>query len=516
MKRINLKKINFDNIRNKVNEFFLKHKLISMGIFTFALLACVTFLISYAYYKITDEEPIISTQIGEIPDIDIRILVEDRKDDGSAIKGKYIEYPYVPQAGYKYNAEESYCTNGSELKFSEADHNLTVDTEGIETCFAYFDSIANLDIVLNVEIEETDESGKGLQKYKRIDSTEMPAIGYTLASSKCTNNATVSYNLDENRFVILTDSKTVCDVRMDAIPADVILKLKVQEEMNSANYLEVEELSANQYYVLNNQTTCTNGATATIENQEVVVKTTKPTVCTVFLDLSAGPIPESAMITNANGNTLLNVTASKVGTPVNNWYYSVDNGLNYQPLNDGVVANYINNPLMVYGEDATGNKTSLIEVDKDNNYYYGGYFTAQDEVYEKTIEKEGYYYLQAWGASEDNNYNLGSYAEGYVYLKVNDKLYISVGKMPSGDTTIKLNNNADGYQLLSVGGANSNYIFAEGVALPDSGLNQNYYLNKGLTFNKYEIFEAINGTEETGHNGDGYVKVSYIGTTLEE
>lgn len=519
MKRINLKKINFDDLSKKIKEFLINHKIATISTLTIVLLACVTILISYAYYQVVKPQEILSSKVGEIPDFDIRILVEDRNSDGSAIKGKYIEYPYVPKAGYEYNSELSYCTNGSKLNYFEDTHSITVDTTGTELCFAYFDSIANLDIVLNVEIQDIDDFGQGLETYTKIESADMPAVGYTMASGECTNGATVSYNLDENRFIVLTDGKTVCNVRMDAIAADVVLKLKVQESKGSQNYIEVKELPTNQYYTLQ-RSECTTGAgTITFENQEIVVKATEKSACYAYFDITDGPIAESASIANiSNGKTSLNLASSATGTDINKWYYSLDDGDTFTELKEGTINEEVKDNVLVYGTDKDGQKSGLVELNPNNTYYYQGLYEASDEVAEKEIEASGYYYLQGWGASEDNSYNLGSYAEGYIYLNQGDKLYINVGSMPSNDTKIKVNRDDDRYAVLIAGGTSSSYVFNEDTKDFYPGttrLDQKYYLAKSYAYNKYDLFKSPSSMDEAGHAGDGYVKITYIGETLE-
>ena len=123
MIKINLKKINFDDILGKIKSFLIKHKLIVTSLSIVALLACVSFLISYAYFKVTEKDIIIGGTIGDIPDIDIRVMVEDRDNEGEAL-GTYSEYPYVPQAGYEFNRDLSYCAHGSELIYGD-DFSLT-------------------------------------------------------------------------------------------------------------------------------------------------------------------------------------------------------------------------------------------------------------------------------------------------------------------------------------------------------------------------------------------------------
>ena len=88
---INMKKINFAeiNLGKKIKDFIITHKVIVIGVATVFLLACVSFFVSFAYYQVTDKTPIIVSRVGEIPDIDVRIFVQNRGESGNALENNY-------------------------------------------------------------------------------------------------------------------------------------------------------------------------------------------------------------------------------------------------------------------------------------------------------------------------------------------------------------------------------------------------------------------------------------------
>ena len=71
------------------------------------LLACISIFVTYAFYQVEAVTPIVGGSTGDIADIELRVMVEDRNTDdinsenyGTAIEGEYVLYPYIPEAGY--------------------------------------------------------------------------------------------------------------------------------------------------------------------------------------------------------------------------------------------------------------------------------------------------------------------------------------------------------------------------------------------------------------------------------
>lgn len=524
MKKSNLYQFKLKPIFEKLRNYFFKHKLATIVCTLVAILACLTFVVSYAYYKVVDTETIVGSVVGDIPDIDIRIMVEDRDTNGNAL-GTYSVYPYIPRAGYEYNATDSYCVAGSEIKYNSDDYTVSIDTAGVETCYVYFDSIANLDIILNVFIEDMDATGKGAGTYTMYYDDSMPLIGYKFNSkSSCTNDATISYNLDTGKFVILTDYKTVCNAYMDVVDADIKLNTWVEQTKGAKDYIQVNEIPSNQYYTMvttgnGKISECSGEGQISFVDQQIVISSKTKTACVAYLDLADGPIMEASSISINDAGAKLFASASPIGNPINKYFYSLDDGDTYKEVQNGNITGNIDDTVLVYGTDSAGNHSNVVEMSKDNNYYYNGIFTATGETKVKNIEQAGYYYIQAWGASENSNrFNLGNYAEGYIYLNPGDTLYIKVGKMSLGNSTVMVNANNDANRVIIAGGEASSYVLTEETKNSYPGtcaLESKYYMVDAINYGRFDLFPATVAGEEAGHPGDGYIKISYFGKTIE-
>ena len=129
-------KNNLHGITEKMKKFLISNKVIVSIIVVLVLLLGITFLRSFAYYKAdTKPDPIVQSKVGDIPDIEIRIMQEK-----TANPGTYEQVENVPDSNsYHYNAEKSYCAYDSTLNYNEVEKNITIDADGTDLCFAYFD-----------------------------------------------------------------------------------------------------------------------------------------------------------------------------------------------------------------------------------------------------------------------------------------------------------------------------------------------------------------------------------------
>ena len=124
------------SITEKIKKFLVPHKIIA-GIFVvLVLLLGITFLRSFAYYEKSVPDVIVKSKVGNIPDIEIRIM----QADGNAAGG-YKQITEVPDTNnYHYNETKSHCANKSTLTFNKESKNFTIEAEGTDLCFAYFDN----------------------------------------------------------------------------------------------------------------------------------------------------------------------------------------------------------------------------------------------------------------------------------------------------------------------------------------------------------------------------------------
>lgn len=483
-----------DKVKEKINdlktffnkditEYVKKHKIPLIGGLVVFLLACIGMFVTYAFYQVSDITPVIGGTTGEIADLDIRVMAEERDANGSGL-GSYSLYPYVPKAGYQYNASKSYCTNGSQIVYNAATYDADITAQGHDVCYLYFDSTANLDLTLYVYAENIDSDGYGTGEYTKLETTALPTIGYTLNAEKssCENGSTIAYLDDENMFSIDASSKDVCNAYMDAVDVDIQLKLMIQVKSGSSTYYESKTIPNNVFYELGEQSACTGSANAdalSIKNQKVVIAAASRTSCVAYLDVSSGPILES-METSVSGQSVtITLENSNVGTTPTTYYYSSDNGNTYV---SSTSSSYTFNNLTpmsqitfkAYSVDASGKTSSILTTTAETDYAYLGIFSYKNSVQTKTIEVSGYYYLQVWGAqggyrSSSNYAGKGGYSKGYVYLNEGDTVYVNTGGAGgSGSSGCGSKICAGGYN-----GGGYRYKYYGGGGATDIRINQN-------------------------------------------
>ena len=282
-----LKKI----LQKDITSFVKKNRIPLISILVVALLACIGLIATYAFYQVKVVSPVIGGSTSKIADLDVRIMAEERDSNGNGLN-KYGLYPYIPKAGYVYNSELSYCTNGSVIDYHASTYDVDIKAYGHDVCYLYFDSTAQLDITLNVFAENINSDGVGTGEYTKLETTALPSIGYELNASKtsCENGSTVTYDAKENQFSVEASNKDVCTAYMDAMDVDIALKIFVQTKKNSDNYYETKTIPTNAFYEIGSKSACTGTSTMSMKNQKIVISATSRTSCVAYLDIGSGPI----------------------------------------------------------------------------------------------------------------------------------------------------------------------------------------------------------------------------------
>ncbi len=442
-----------DRLRNKIKKILNKdvtsilnkHKIPLVGIAVVALLACIGLVVTYAFYQVVDTKPIIGGATSEISDLDIRVMAEERDTNGNGLNS-YGLYPYIPKAGYKYNESKSKCTNGSEIIYDSTTYSADITAYGHDVCYLYFDSIAQLDITLNVYAENVDSDGNGNGEYTKLETTALPTIGYELneTKSKCQNGSSVTYSAAENLFTVESSNKDVCDIYMDAMDVDIALKIYVQAKKNSSLYYEAKSIPTNNFYALGTKSACTGTSTMSMKNQKVVVSATGRTNCVAYLDVSSGPIPESMQNTVDGVNVTISLANSNLGTTPTTYYYSKDNGATYVSSTSNTytftnLTPFTDFTFKAYTVDAAGNASRILTTTSTTFYVLDKPFAYSNAVQTFTIEVDGYYKMQVWGAQGGSystyNGGAGGYSEGIVYLTAGTNLYVYVGGQPTSTSS---------------------------------------------------------------------------------
>lgn len=474
-----------------ITEQVKKYRIPLIGGVVVILLACISIFVTYAFYQVEAVTPIVGGSTGDIADIELRVMVEDRYDDinsenyGTAIEGEYVLYPYIPEAGYEYNSAKSYCTNGSVINYDPNTFEADITAYGHDVCYMYFDSTANLDITLRVYAENVDATtGEGTGKYTKLETTTMPSIGYELNQEKttCTQNATVSYLAADNMFSVEATGKAECDVYMDALNVDIALKIFLQSKSGSPTYYEADTIPSNYYYELNNeQSSCTGTSTLSLDNQRVVVAATSRTSCVAYLDITSGPIVQSMSLMAENNIATLSLEDSNVGTNAAMYYYSADGGDTYVSSTDSTYtfSDTTATTFKAYSVDSAGKESGILTTTTEDTYVYNGVFPYSSNVQGITIEQSGYYLLEVWGA-EGGSYNseyaqggMGGYSKGYIYLNAGDTLFVHTGGAGSYGTS--LNSLTGGG---ANGGGNAGYRGGAGGGATDIRIGADTLLNR--------------------------------------
>lgn len=442
-------------LNKDITNFVIKYKL-PLGIGLVAvLLTCIGFFVSYAFYQVTTPTPIVGVTTGKIADLEVRVMAEERDTNGNGL-GKYALYPYIPRAGYQYNAAKSKCTNGSTFEYDAENFEVNVKATGHDICYVYFDSTAALDLTLNVWAENIDSNGEGTGEYTKLETTALPSVGYTLARSNCQNGSTVSYNAEENMFSVEASNKDVCDVYMDAMDVDIGLKILIQAKKGSSEYYEAKSIPNNVFYTLGADSACTGTSTLSITNQRVVIAATGKTSCVAYLNVSSGPILESMEASVDGVSVTIDLTNSNAGIVPQKYYFSSDNGVTYQEQTTASYTFENLKPLSeytfkAYTKDASGNTSAILKVSAttdEENYVFNGVYPYSSTVQTVNIVKTGYYKLEVWGAQggtvSSKVGGMGGYSEGVVHLNDGDILYVHTGGQGS----------AGGSSTLSGGGVN--------------------------------------------------------------
>lgn len=436
--RVKLKKI----LNKDITDLLNKYKILLVSIAIVVILACVGLIVSYAFYQVVDTTPVILSTTPKIPDLDVRIMAEDRDTNGNGVNS-YSVYPYIPKAGYKYEASMSYCTNGGTINYNASTYDASINATGHDVCYLYFKSTASLDITLEVYAENVNSDGVGNGVYTKLETTSLPSIGYEFNSSKSycayaddlnthVTDSTVTFDANKQNFTVNASKKgAICKAYMDAMDVDIALKIYVQSKKGSSTYFEVDKIPANNFYEIGAKSACTGTSTMSMKNQKIIIAATNRTNCVAYLNVTSGPMLESMKVTNSGTSATITLGNSNLGTTPSTYYYSNDGGANYvtSTSNTYTFTSQANPSYAykAYSADASGNTSRVFET---STYGYYGLIDYSNQIQTKTITEPGYYKLETWGA-QGGGYGeyiggYGAYAIGYIRLDAGP-VYINVG-----------------------------------------------------------------------------------------
>lgn len=525
--RDKIKKILNKDVTNLLN----KYKILLVSIAIVLVLACIGLIVSYAFYQVTSTTPVILTTAPQIPDLEVKVMAEDRDTNGNGV-GSYSVYSYIPKAGYKYVASKSYCTNGGTITYDATNFDASIDASSHDVCYLYFDSTASLDITLEVYAENIDSDGNGTGAYTKLETTTLPSIGYELNSTKTTcayadgrtltteNTPTVTYDVAEQNFTVKAPEKgAICKAYMDAMDVDIQLKLYAQYKTGSSIYLEVEKVPTNAFYTLGTKSACTGTSKMSMKNQKVVIAATNRTSCVAYLDIGSGPILESMQASVSGQDVTITLTNSNLGVTPTTYYYSSDNGATYTSSTSASYTFTGLTPLTdftfkSYASDASGNTSSILTTTATTDYVLNKPFEYSNTVQTFNVIVSGYYKMQVWGAQGGYGYSStstsyapgnGGYSEGIVYLNAGDTLYVHTGGQGVHGTSQSIKSGGTN------GGGNSGYNYAgSGGGGTDFRINTDSLYARVIVAGGggggayYSGYSGGYGGGTSGGNGSGY------------
>ena len=160
--------------------------------------------------------------------------------------------------------------------------------------------IDSSDVSIKVYRENKNDNGVGLGTYA-LSYYVPSATSYTYQSSKTVCDTGITIEKYENqKFYVDATKKGKCKVYFDAIDGyidDYEVNLFVQQEVGNTddkNYNQMGQLplyETGYYYTINtSKTSCTNGATVSIEGRNIVVLATQKSVCNVYADKNSDSV----------------------------------------------------------------------------------------------------------------------------------------------------------------------------------------------------------------------------------
>ena len=203
-------------------------------------------------------------------------------------------------------------------------------------------SLDSADVSIKVYRENKNENGVGINTYS-LSYYVPSSASYNYVSSKTVCGTGITITKYENqKFYVDATKKGKCKVYFDAIDGyidDYEVNLFVQNEVgntNDNNYNKMGQLplyETGYYYTINtSKTSCTNGATVSIEGRNIVVLATKKSVCNVYADKNSDSVGPTVSNLSVDGNAVTFTASDNIGLAMyglsssntiapDDWYY---------------------------------------------------------------------------------------------------------------------------------------------------------------------------------------------------
>ena len=184
-------------------------------------------------------------------------------------------------------------------------------------------SLDSADVSIKVYRENKNENGVGINTYS-LSYYVPSSASYNYVSSKTVCGTGITIEKYENqKFYVDATKKGKCKVYFDAIDGyidDYEVNLFVQQEAgntNDNNYNKMGQLplyESGYYYTINtSKTSCTNGATVSIEGRNIVVLATQKSVCNVYADKNSDSVGPTVSNLSVDGNSVTFTASDNIG-----------------------------------------------------------------------------------------------------------------------------------------------------------------------------------------------------------
>lgn len=184
-------------------------------------------------------------------------------------------------------------------------------------------SLDSADVSIKVYRENKNENGVGIGTYS-LSYYVPSSASYNYVSSKTVCGTGITITKYENqKFYVDATKKGKCKVYFDAIDGyidDYEVNLFVQNEVgntNDNNYNKMGQLplyETGYYYTINtSKTSCTNGATVSIEGRNIVVLATQKSVCNVYADKNSDSVGPTVSNLSVDGNAVTFTASDNIG-----------------------------------------------------------------------------------------------------------------------------------------------------------------------------------------------------------
>ena len=184
-------------------------------------------------------------------------------------------------------------------------------------------SLDSADVSIKVYRENKNENGVGIGTYS-LSYYVPSSASYNYVSSKTVCGTGITITKYENqKFYVDATKKGKCKVYFDAIDGyidDYEVNLFVQQEAgntNDNNYNKMGQLplyETGYYYTINtSKTSCTNGATVSIEGRNIVVLATQKSVCNVYADKNSDSVGPTVSNLSVDGNSVTFTASDNIG-----------------------------------------------------------------------------------------------------------------------------------------------------------------------------------------------------------